>query len=153
MSLAQSSQAPHLFKPGNKMSQHIRRPKDVMTRILIAQLDAESDRPLGSKLTDRQYRKMEAVCDRLIQEAINGDMEAIKYIFDRIDGKPTERIGDPDGNPLAPGAGGRPQVLVLFGGQNPKLSPEDEARVVDVVPEPEPEESAPSAEKAEDDKS
>jgi hypothetical protein len=34
----------------------------------------------------------EAVARKIIELAINGDLPAIKYIFDRVDGFPTARV-------------------------------------------------------------
>jgi hypothetical protein len=36
--------------------------------------------------------KRQAIVDRLIEAAIGGDVMALRYIFDRMDGKPTEKI-------------------------------------------------------------
>jgi hypothetical protein len=36
--------------------------------------------------------KRQVIVDRLIKAAMDGDVAALRYIFDRIDGKPTERI-------------------------------------------------------------
>ena len=41
--------------------------------------------------------KLRAVADKLVELAIDGDMQAIKEIADRLDGKPAQAIvGDPD---------------------------------------------------------
>jgi hypothetical protein len=36
--------------------------------------------------------KREAIAEKIIELAISGDIAALKYIFDRIDGKPKESI-------------------------------------------------------------
>jgi len=36
--------------------------------------------------------KKEAIADKIIELALNGDITALKYIFDRIDGKPIETV-------------------------------------------------------------
>lgn len=45
-------------------------------------------------------RKLQQVAEKLVEEAIAGNVQATKEIFDRLDGKPAQAIiGDPD-NPL-----------------------------------------------------
>ena len=46
----------------------------------------------------------EAIAKKLYFLAVNGDIAAIKYIFDRIDGFPTQAVQhkDDDGNPVIP---------------------------------------------------
>lgn len=45
-------------------------------------------------------RKLQLVAEKLVSEAELGNVQAIKEIFDRLDGKPAQAIiGDPD-NPL-----------------------------------------------------
>lgn len=39
-----------------------------------------------------KYTRKEAVARKLWQMAIGGDIAAIKYLYDRIDGKPTEQV-------------------------------------------------------------
>jgi ferritin-like protein len=36
--------------------------------------------------------KRQVIVDRLIKAAMDGDVAALRYIFDRMDGKPTEKI-------------------------------------------------------------
>jgi len=36
--------------------------------------------------------KKEAIAEKIIELALNGDIAALKYIFDRIDGKPIETV-------------------------------------------------------------
>ncbi len=48
----------------------------------------------------QQYWALQAIADKLIEAALEGDMQAIKEIGDRIDGKSVQAIaGDPE-NPL-----------------------------------------------------
>lgn len=45
--------------------------------------------------------KLRAVADALVDKAMAGDVQAIKEIADRIDGKVPQAIGgDPEGSPL-----------------------------------------------------
>jgi len=41
--------------------------------------------------------KREAIAEKLIELALNGDIAALKYVFDRVDGKPIESIVLTDG--------------------------------------------------------
>jgi len=41
--------------------------------------------------------KREAIAEKLIEAALNGDIAALKYIFDRCDGRPKESIELTDG--------------------------------------------------------
>lgn len=44
-----------------------------------------------------QYWALQAIADKLIEAALEGDMQAIKEIGDRVDGKAVQAIGgDPD---------------------------------------------------------
>jgi len=36
--------------------------------------------------------KREAIAEKLIEAALNGDLAALKYVFDRIDGRPKETV-------------------------------------------------------------
>lgn len=48
----------------------------------------------------RKTKKLRMIVDRLVNAALDGEGWAIKEIFDRVDGKPTQTIaGDPD-NPI-----------------------------------------------------
>lgn len=49
----------------------------------------------GGKITRKQ-----ALSQKLWQMALGGDMQAMKYIYDRIDGTPTQTISSPDGGVL-----------------------------------------------------
>ena len=57
--------------------------------------------PKGQTMTDILSAKVSAdeIADMLINKAREGDLAALKYIYDRIDGRPTETIrgtGDPN---------------------------------------------------------
>lgn len=50
---------------------------------------------------DEGRDKLRAVADKLVELAIGGDMQAIKEIGDRLDGKPAQAIvGDSDADPI-----------------------------------------------------
>ena len=36
--------------------------------------------------------KREAIAEKLIEMALNGDIAALKYVFDRVDGRPKENV-------------------------------------------------------------
>jgi hypothetical protein len=40
---------------------------------------------------DNKISRKQALSQKLWQMALNGDLQAMKYIYDRIDGKPTEK--------------------------------------------------------------
>lgn len=37
-------------------------------------------------------RKLDAIADRLVTKAVDGDIQAIRELGDRIDGKPTQQL-------------------------------------------------------------
>lgn len=47
-------------------------------------------------------RRLDAIADRLIQKAEDGDIQAIKELGDRLDGKPSQSLehSGPDGGPI-----------------------------------------------------
>ncbi|HYE25086.1 MAG TPA: DUF5681 domain-containing protein [Clostridia bacterium] len=50
---------------------------------------------------DEGRDKLRAVADKLVELAINGDMQAINAIADRLDGKPAQAIiGDCEADPI-----------------------------------------------------
>ena len=87
------------FKPGNKLAvgHDARTPAvrgRVLTQTLISILN-ESDAKFDKG-------RMYAICDKLFKRAaVDGDLEAIKYIFDRVDGKLIQPMAleDGDGHP------------------------------------------------------
>jgi len=50
--------------------------------------------PKGQSLTDALKERVDkqAIADKLYEMAIEGDISALKYIYDRVDGKPGESI-------------------------------------------------------------
>lgn len=45
-------------------------------------------------------RKLDIIADKLIEKAQDGDIAAIREIGDRLDGKPHQTIGGPDGEAI-----------------------------------------------------
>ena len=71
-------------QPGNKNATKNRLWEETLRRALLAE----------------DGKKLRSVAEMLIKRAQEGDVQALKEIGDRIDGKPTQVIaGDPD-NPL-----------------------------------------------------
>ena len=73
------------------------RKENAMTKILADVLDEEEITYKGKKITGR-----EAVARKALELAMQGDVTALKYIYDRIDGSPRQSIehtGD-DGGPI-----------------------------------------------------
>ena len=60
--------------------------------------------PKGQALTDvlREKIDKEEIANKLYEMAMGGDMVALKYIYDRIDGKPRESVehSGPDGGAI-----------------------------------------------------
>jgi hypothetical protein len=58
----------------------------------------------------KETTKLRAVADALVDKAMNGDVQAIKEIADRLDGKVPQGVigGDEDDNPLS--------IKVVIGG-------------------------------------
>lgn len=64
----------------------------IMAEALTLALNREADNAEG-----KPTKKMYLIADKLVDLAVDGDMQAIKEINDRIDGKPTQTLaGDPE---------------------------------------------------------
>jgi len=66
--------------------------------------NAAKAKRLSKALQDRlaERNKQQDLMDALLDKALDGDIAAIKEVFDRIDGKPKQAIigGDDDDNPI-----------------------------------------------------
>ena len=82
---------PRPFEKGDSRINRRGRPKKgtALTDILNYKLDTADD-------TGKMKR--EAVAEKIIELAVGGDVAALKYIFDRVDGKPKESIELTDGD-------------------------------------------------------
>lgn len=52
---------------------------------------------------DGDRKRLRAVAEKCVAQALNGDMQAIKEVADRLDGKPAQQqihTGDEDGGPV-----------------------------------------------------
>lgn len=58
--------------------------------IMLAVNEAQGDR-----------KKLRALAEKLVDEAMAGSVVALKEIGDRLDGKPAQALTDGDGEPLA----------------------------------------------------
>ena len=69
------------------------KPDKLMRDALIVALHREAEDADG-----KPTRKLALVAAKLVEKAIDGDVPAIKEIFDRTDGKVVQMVaGDPDG--------------------------------------------------------
>lgn len=86
----------NLFQPGNKLSVGNPGPgprPDILTQALISQINEIDNR-------DPQKRaKIAKMVDKLIAMGIDGDMDAIKFIWDRVEGpvKTVNELRNADG--------------------------------------------------------
>jgi len=78
-----------MFKPGQSGNPHGRPKKaEALTEILRLELD-KCDVEYGE---DEVISGKEAIARRLKEMAVRGDPVAIKYIYDRLDGRPRESL-------------------------------------------------------------
>lgn len=65
--------------------------------------NATKNKPWAEALRKRALtrKSLERIADKLLDMAEGGDMDAIKELGDRIDGKPTQAIAGDADNPLA----------------------------------------------------
>jgi len=76
------------WKPGQSGNPKGRAKKGkTLTDILEKHLRKRRELPAGEK-----HAAKELLAKELIDRALDGDTAALKYIFDRIDGKPTETV-------------------------------------------------------------
>ena len=73
-----------------------RKPDKLMRDALMISLKREAEGPDGTPT-----RRMQLIADKLVDLAIDGDVQAIKEISDRVDGKPTQVVAGDADNPLA----------------------------------------------------
>lgn len=100
--MARGSKA-HLFQPGNRASPGPRgKFGRFVTQRLIAMLHEEvtvlepdanaavPKDPAKRKMIARRTERLALMCEALYNLALEGDLQAIKYIIDRIEGTPTQ---------------------------------------------------------------
>lgn len=79
----------HLFQPGQSGNPS-GRPKALLTDVLREALEARDEEGRS---------KRELIAEKLLALAMDGDVAAIRYIYDRCDGTPVQTVthqGDPD---------------------------------------------------------
>jgi hypothetical protein len=80
--------------------------RDENGRVVSGVLNPNGRPTKGQALTDvlRSKADPEEIADQLLSMARDGDLGALKYIYDRIDGKPKEsrELTGSDGEPLIP---------------------------------------------------
>lgn len=80
--------------PGTSGNPQGRRPKKIITESLLLALTEAA--------ADGDRTKARAIADKLVEKALEGDIQAIKEAMDRTEGKAPQPIsGDPDGAPVA----------------------------------------------------
>lgn len=68
------------------------KPDKLMRDALMIALNREAESADGQKT-----KKINIIATKLVDLAVNGDIQAIKEVADRVDGKPAQAIiGDPD---------------------------------------------------------
>lgn len=94
------------FQPGNSVAVGNkgptgRRQARMATQTLISILHEPSlKKPVGPFEQRQEKERLYDVCDQLVMQAEAGDVVAIKYIMDRLDGTPTQMMGEDPENPL-----------------------------------------------------
>jgi len=71
------------------------KPDKLMRDALHIALKREADAADGTRT-----KRLQMVAEKLVDKAINGDVAAIKEIFDRMDGKAVQPIAGDEDNPL-----------------------------------------------------
>lgn len=72
------------------------RPDKLMRDALILELSEKINEG-----RDKGSKKLRLVARALIDKGLTGDVQAIKEINDRVDGKAPQALTDPDGGPLS----------------------------------------------------
>lgn len=71
------------------------KPDKLMRDALILALNREAKDANG-----KATKKLNLIAARLVENAIGGETQAIREIFDRVDGKPAQAITGPNGGPI-----------------------------------------------------
>jgi hypothetical protein len=119
------------FKKGNQVALGNRggggaRPR-FMTQAMISELQRMDGR--GPHATPKFHKIVKHVVDN----ALRGDMDAIKFCMDRVEGTPVAAVEltSPDGTV---GGGGVPQLLFNFGGMTPQQIVDGQPKAMKLVP-------------------
>lgn len=80
------------YQPPDESRKEGRNRRKVMTEALMSALHREAERADGTKT-----KRLMMIADKLAEKAAEGDIQAIKEVFDRTEGKAAQAIiGDPD---------------------------------------------------------
>jgi hypothetical protein len=79
---------PHLFKPGQSGNPSGRQKSATSLTTLLKQAGEERD----ATWNGQKMARSEALAHRMWTLALQGNEQIAKYIYDRIDGKPTQEI-------------------------------------------------------------
>lgn len=71
------------------------KPDKILRDALILELNRMTDDDDGKKV-----KKVSRIVHKLVESGIAGKVDAIKEIFDRVEGKPAQAITGPDGGPV-----------------------------------------------------
>lgn len=71
------------------------KPDKILRDALVLELNRMTDAEDGAKI-----KKVNRIVHKLVDAAMDGKIDAIKEIFDRVEGKPTQAISGDDGGPL-----------------------------------------------------
>jgi len=86
------------YQPSDEARQTGRRRRQIMTDALMQSLNREVEGILDSD--GKPTKRLSMIADQLAKKAAEGDIQAIREVFDRTDGKAVQMIaGDPD-NPI-----------------------------------------------------
>lgn len=79
-----------MFQQGNKLAVGGRKEKPFRDALMLAIKEAEAK--------ENQHRALRKIAERLLDEAAAGNVQALKEVADRLDGKVPQGIenGDPD---------------------------------------------------------
>lgn len=68
------------------------KPDKILKNALLLELNREADGDDGQKI-----KKINRVVHKLVEAAMDGKIDAIKEVWDRVEGKPTQSIDAEDG--------------------------------------------------------
>lgn len=110
------------FKPGQSGNPNgVPKGTKQLRTILKAMLNEEIEVDVNGVKTKKKF--IDLIIRKLLKKANDGDMRAIEMIFDRMDGKPDQKVDVvSDGQPLLP-----PNIAIFNQGP-PLLSSEDEIK-------------------------
>src|ERR1700676_4930877 len=85
----------NLTKPRKVPVQKGRKPDKLMRDALILALMREAEDGDGAPT-----KKLHLIAGKLVEKAVAGDIQAIKEVCDRVDGKPTQPVNEDEAPPI-----------------------------------------------------